>query len=188
MRTLAALVAVLALTGCVHKAPPNVGIATLDSFPKTDSLGLIQNLRENRIVVVGTIVETERRENYEDMCAIICRMRGGSEPNRFYYSKILADSTISGPDATKVKTGGDRWVAWGVPPEDWMPGVGLRALFLLRKHCWEDLEKMRMTRTQASSYIICDTMWSLARLEDVVDPIWWEFAWRHRSQLGTFAE
>lgn len=182
------LSAVIILGACLANAPPNVGIATLDSFPKLDSIHLLGRLAQADAILSGTIVKTERDERYEDLCALTCRLRGGSEPPRFYYSKIQIDSLITKRDATEVKVGGERWVAWGVRAPDWMPGVGLKALFLVRHHCWADFDKMRVSRTQAGGLWICDIMWSLADLQDVQDTTQFGFAWRHRNQLGTRSE
>jgi len=188
MRTVWAAVLSLVVVACIHNAPPNVEVATLDSFPRLDSIRLIGRMRAASAAISGTIVQTERQEAYEDMCAILCHLRGGSEPNRFYYAKVEIDSMVAKRDATEVKRGGNRWIGWGIPPKDWMPGKGLKAVFLIRKHCWEDFDKERVTRTQANSYKPCDTMWSLAAIEDVADTAAFDFIWRNRYVLGTRSE
>jgi len=175
------LALVFCLTACVFSAPPNTQIATIDSFPQPDSLVLIQQIKESRAVVAGKIVKIERDEKYEDMCALLCHIRGGSEPNRFYYAKIVIDSAIA-------KDGSNVWIAWGIPPKDWMPGEGLAALFLIRRHCWEDFALERGARVQAGSYYKCDVMWSIGYREDIMPVSAFGFIRRHINLFGINAE
>jgi hypothetical protein len=171
------LALVFYITACTFNEPPNTKITTIDSFPQPDSLVLIQEIRESRAAVVGKIVKVERDERYEDMCSLVCHLKGGSEPNRFYYAKIVIDSAVA-------KDGSDVWVAWGIPPKDWMPGKGLTALFLIRQHCWEDFDLERAARGQVGSYYKCDTMWSIGNREDIMPVSAFGFIRRHVNLFG----